>query len=101
MIRGVIASPGIRRLLALRNPGDRTLRREGDADPLGVRGPPGPVDVGGGRDAVTLADRLPGDLELHSMCATARRIAGLCDLMKIPGPDVATYDPDPPYIWDV
>lgn len=80
MIRGVRGSPGI----------GGAIGAQGRALGTGSVGP----------DANN-ALRLPGDLELHSMCANARRLAGFCDLMKIPRPDVATYDPDPPYIWDV
>lgn len=79
MIRGVRGRPGI----------GRAIGAQGRA--LGT----GSV----GRD-VTNAIALPGDLELRSMCANARKIAGWCDLARI-GLDDEPYDPDPPYIWDV
>ncbi len=44
---------------------------------------------------------LPGDLELHSMCQRARQLADFCDLIKVPAAGLDTYDPDPPYIWDI
>ena len=40
---------------------------------------------------------LPGDLELHTMCANARRLASFCEMIKVPRPGLADYDPDPPY----
>ncbi len=45
------------------------------------------------------APNLPGVGELHSMCANARKVAGLCDLL---GVSESTEDPDnpDPYFWE-
>jgi hypothetical protein len=87
LIRGVLEAAGIRRVLSVARPSDG---QEGEA-------PARAVPELGSLEGISL----PGDLELHTLCANARRVAGFCDLAGIPDPQVATYDPDPPYIWDV
>jgi hypothetical protein len=86
MIRGVLEAAGIRRVLAVPRPGEEA----GDPSvPIAAASSP------------LAGISLPGDLELHTLCSNARRVARFCELARIPDPDVATYDPDPPYISDV